>query len=90
MFQSGSKVVVQRPTKPSKYFVDNFCAAIKRARVNAGLTQEEMAQNLGIPRGSYDNYENRSLMPLHLIGRFCMYANTTLVQLFDQANNPPA
>lgn len=82
--------MAQKATKPSRYFVDNFCAAIKRARENAGLTQEEIAKNLGIPRASYYNYEQRSLMPLHLIGRFCLYTNTTLVQLFDQANNPPS
>jgi transcriptional regulator with XRE-family HTH domain len=81
--------VSQKATKPSRYFVDNFCAAIRRAREKAGLTQEEIAENLGIPRASYFNYEKRSLMPLHLIGRFCLYTNTTLVQLFDQANNPP-
>jgi DNA-binding XRE family transcriptional regulator len=72
-----------------KSFFENFCAATKRARIAAGLTQNEMAEKLDIPRSSYQTYEDRSPLPLDLILRFCLLTNITVAELFDRANNPP-
>lgn len=61
--------VVWIPPVPSK-FKAAFHARIKLARQGAGLTQEEIAQRMGIRQDKYAKYETRSLMPHHLLSRF--------------------
>ncbi|MBQ9516825.1 MAG: helix-turn-helix transcriptional regulator [Eubacterium sp.] len=44
-------------------------------RKKYGLTQEALADALGINRGTYCNYENRSLPPQHLIIKLAQIYN---------------
>lgn len=49
-----------------------FTARVKESRVNAGLKQWQIAESLGLVQDRYKQYEGRSLLPHHLIGRFCV------------------
>jgi len=41
-----------------------------------------MADALGIPAGTYTRYETRTMMPHHLIPRFCQITGVTTDWLF--------
>lgn len=49
-----------------------FITRVSSARVATGMKQWQIAEALGIPQDKYKQYEGRSLMPHHLIGRFCL------------------
>lgn len=49
----------------------HISARLKRARIDADLTQKEMAEKLGIPEPRYAKYENRSPIPAYLVPRVC-------------------
>jgi hypothetical protein len=49
-----------------------FRARVKESRVAAALKQWEIADALGMTQDKYKQYETRSLLPHHLIGRFCV------------------
>jgi hypothetical protein len=49
-----------------------FIARVKSARVATGMKQWQIAESLGMPQDKYKQYEGRSLLPHHLIGRFCL------------------
>lgn len=51
-----------------------FMQRVKEARIARGLKQWEMAEALvpGMPQDKYKQYEGRSLLPHHLMGRFCL------------------
>lgn len=51
-----------------------FIERVKAARIAAGMKQWQIAEALGIPQPLYKHYETRSLLPHHLIGRFCIVA----------------
>ncbi len=53
-------------------FKQEFTGRIKTARVSLGWKQWQMAEALGMPQDKYKQYEGRSLLPHHLIGRFCL------------------
>lgn len=58
----------QTPTE----FLDLFLARTKRAREARGVTQQEIANALGIAQDLYSKYEVRTLLPHHLIPAFCL------------------
>jgi hypothetical protein len=47
-------------------------ARVKESRVAAKLKQWQIAEALGMTQDKYKQYETRSLLPHHLIGRFCV------------------
>jgi len=49
-----------------------FCARVRAARINSGLTQKQVATALGIEKDTYKQYELRSPLPGYLIERFCI------------------
>ena len=49
-----------------------FIERVRAARNAAGMKQWQVADALGIPQDRYKQYETRSLLPHHLIGRFCI------------------
>lgn len=54
-------------------FKQEFIARVKSSRIATGLKQWQMAEALGnMPQDKYKQYESRSLLPHHLIGRFCL------------------
>lgn len=55
-------------------FNQAFTMRVKEAREARGLTQAQMGEALGMAQDTYKQYEGRSLLPHHLIGRFCIIA----------------
>lgn len=53
-------------------FKQEFTERIKSARIALGWKQWQMAEALDMPQDKYKQYEGRSLLPHHLIGRFCL------------------
>lgn len=49
-----------------------FMARVAQARIARNLKQWQIAEALGMPQDKYKQYESRSLLPHHLIGRFCI------------------
>jgi transcriptional regulator with XRE-family HTH domain len=49
-----------------------FIERVKAARIATGMKQWQIADALGMPQDKYKQYESRSLLPHHLIGRFCI------------------
>lgn len=54
---------------------------IQEARKQADLTQDEIAEKLGMKQWKYAKYETRSLMPHHLLARFCEITGANLKDL---------
>jgi hypothetical protein len=53
-------------------YKQRFMGRIKAARVARSMKQWEIAEALGMAQDKYKQYETRSLLPHHLIGRFCI------------------
>ena len=53
-------------------YKQGFIARTREARISRALKQWELADALGMPQDKYKQYETRSLLPHHLIGRFCI------------------
>jgi len=53
-------------------FKQEFTKRVKEARIARGWKQWQAGEALGIPQDQYKQYEGRSLMPHHMIGRFCL------------------
>lgn len=57
---------------------------IKTARTNAGITQRNMAKNLGLTYSTYSNYENGySEPPMEVILQFCEILDMSVSQLLE-------
>jgi len=57
--------------KADKLYHQAFLRRTREMRDGAGFTQETMAKALHITKDAYAKYERRTLMPHHLIARFC-------------------
>jgi DNA-binding XRE family transcriptional regulator len=55
-----------------------FFERIRAARVSAGKSPAEMAQLLGVPKDTYHRYETRTLLPHHLMEKFCRLTDKEL------------
>lgn len=53
-------------------YKQGFTARIAEARERLGWKQWQVAEALGMPQDRYKQYEKRTLLPHHLIGRFCL------------------
>lgn len=53
-------------------FKQSFIERVKAARIATGMKQWQIAESLGMAQDKYKQYESRSLLPHHLIGRFCI------------------
>ena len=53
-------------------YKQRFMERVAEARIARGLKQWQLAEALGMPQDKYKQYEGRSLLPHHLIGRFCI------------------
>jgi transcriptional regulator with XRE-family HTH domain len=49
-----------------------FMERVALARIARGFKQWQLAEALGMAQDKYKQYEGRSLLPHHLIGRFCI------------------
>lgn len=62
-------------TETEAQFKQEFTRRVKAARIALGWKQWQMAEALGMPQDKYKQYEGRTLLPHHLIGRFCLVAH---------------
>lgn len=69
-----------RPPPPSR-FKKAMLARVKLARESVGLTQEQMADELGIKQGKYQKYEVRSKMPHEYLAKFSEVTKVPLTEL---------
>jgi predicted XRE-type DNA-binding protein len=53
-------------------YKQQFILRVTKSRTASGMKQWQIAEAMGIPQDRYKQYETRSLMPHHLIGRFCI------------------
>ncbi|MDI3563533.1 helix-turn-helix domain-containing protein [Bradyrhizobium sp. Arg816] len=59
-------------------YKQSFTRRVAEARVALGWKQWQMAEALGMPQDKYKQYEGRSLLPHHLIRRFCLIARVDM------------
>lgn len=69
----------------SSEFKAKFIARTQKARERAGLTQDEIAEQLGMKQSKYHKYESRSILPHYLIPDFCLQTKVTLEWLYTSA-----
>jgi len=53
-------------------YKEAFFERVRAARTAANMKQWQLANALDMPQDKYKQYEGRSLLPHHLIGRFCI------------------
>ena len=70
-------------------FKQAFTKRIKEARVARGWKQWQMAEALNMPQDKYKQYEGRTLLPHHLIGRFCLITHVDPVWLLTGRGEKP-
>lgn len=63
-----------------------ICARIKQARIEAGYTQEEMADLLAMTMRGYQNYESKRV-PFRLLDKIAAVTNVT--QMWLLRGDPP-
>lgn len=61
----------KRITAPGRAdFERRFVRRVLQLREDSGLTQQQMADRLGVSRDTYSKYEARSLLPHYLVADF--------------------
>lgn len=71
-------------------FNSAFHERLRAARDAVGLKQSEVAEALNIPLERYKKYEQRSQMPLYLIGPFCELTGEDLAYLLTGKRQGPS
>lgn len=66
-----------------------FTERVRDARIATGLKQWQVAELLGIPQDKYKQYEGRSYLPHHLVGRFCIVCRIDPVWLMTGKGQKP-
>jgi transcriptional regulator with XRE-family HTH domain len=69
-------------TPAATLFKEEFIARTKQARKQAGLSQQDMSDILGIEQGTYKQYEVRSPLPHQYVTAFCAATHVTTQWLF--------
>lgn len=80
----GHNVFMSRNPSDSE-FKRLFLARTRAARLKSKLTQEQMADALGVEQSKYSKYEVRTVLPHHLIIPFCSLCEVSLPWLFTAA-----
>jgi ribosome-binding protein aMBF1 (putative translation factor) len=70
-------------------FKQAFTDRVKTARIATGMKQWQIAELLQIPQDKYKQYEGRSYLPHHLIGRFCIVCRVDPVWLVTGKGQKP-
>lgn len=72
----------------AKYKQD-FMGRVAEARIARGWKQWQAAEALDMAQDKYKQYETRSLMPHHIIGRFCLVARVDMAWLLTGRGRRP-
>ena len=70
-------------------YKQGFTHRVKTARAGLGWKQWQMAEALDLPQDRYKQYEGRTLMPHHLIGRFCLITHVDPAWLMTGRGEKP-
>lgn len=77
-----SRVAKTRRDSTPKEYRDDFLGRVKAARkamtdpdTGKRLSQAKMAAILGLEQDHYKQFESRSMMPLHLLVKFCKHTD---------------
>ena len=65
-------------TETESEYKQRFTERVAAARIALGWKQWQMAEALGMPQDKYKQYEGRSLLPHHLVRRFCLIARVDM------------
>lgn len=63
-------------------FASRFCALTKRVREEAGLSELEVAQALGVDVLEYQTYETSAYLPFRILGQFCGVVGVNADEMF--------
>jgi hypothetical protein len=76
--------VVGRPNEPSSpaAYRAAFFKRVRTAREFYSESPQDMAKALNVPYGTYTRYETRTMLPHHLIPRFCQITGVSADWLF--------
>ena len=62
-----------------------LCKRLKQLRQESGLTQEQLAQKIGISRVNYNRYENGKVLPdYNVLVMIADFYDISLDELFDR------
>jgi len=65
----------------------NFTEKLKDARTEKGLSQQQVAEAIGVTRSAYSNYEQGIREPdLNTLKKICMFFNISSDYLLDIEN----
>lgn len=76
-----------KATTPAR-FKKEFCNRLRSARILAGYTQEEVANEFGLKPDTYSKYERRSPMPHYLVPRACALFRVQPEDLYGMRERP--
>lgn len=76
-------------TETETQFKQEFTQRVKASRLGLGWKQWQMAEALDLPQDRYKQYEGRTLMPHHLIGRFCLITHVDPAWLMTGRGEKP-
>lgn len=75
------------PSRPDieRTFNHRFCGIVRQAREKAGLSQQSMADKLGLTRARYKQFETRAPLPPAYLVPFAVLTDTSVGQLLYMA-----
>lgn len=76
-------------TETEAQFKQEFMQRVAAARTARNLKQWQIAEALGMSQDKYKQYEGRSYLPHHLIGRFCIITRVDPVWLMTGRGEKP-
>lgn len=81
----GHTVRMNAVAKSPSEFERQWIARTKFAREKSGKSQDEIADNLGIPQPTYGKYETRTMMPHRYVMAFCALCDVTPAWMYTAA-----
>lgn len=81
----GHTVRMNADAKSPTEFERQWIARTKFAREKSGKSQDEIAENLGIPQPTYGKYETRTVMPHRYVMAFCALCDVTPAWMYTAA-----
>lgn len=84
---------IPRMEESVRAYLEAFVRRTSELRTAAHFRQEDMAQALGLGRGTYSQYERAgdkriTILPAHLIPKFCSLVGTTVEYLVTGREHP--
>lgn len=84
----AARSLILMPKQRASDFDEDFIERTRRARIDAGYTQETMGKALGMLPNTYSKYESRSPLPHRTIPLFCALTRIDPLYLFTGQQTP--